>query len=89
MAKSGYRTIKGKLGVFGWISRIALIGWTVIMVAWMVHAGNVASDVTTAGGAVGAGIGIGMIIVLWVAGTVIFGIWALLTRPPKTLVPTE
>ena len=86
MAK-GYRTVKGKLGVFGWVSRVAMIVWTVVMIVWMVAAGNIASEQTTAGGALGAGIGITMIIVLWVAGTVIFGIWAMLTRPPKTLVP--
>ena len=26
-----YKTIRGKLGFFGWASRIALIGWTVAM----------------------------------------------------------
>ena len=89
MATKGYKTIKGKMGVLGWISRIALIVWTVVMIVWMVGAGNIASEQTTAGGAFGAGIGITMIIVLWVAGTVIFGIWAMLTRPAKTLVPTD
>ena len=87
--KTKYQTIKGKLGVFGWISRIMLIVWTIAMIAWLVSAGHVASDAKTGGEEVGAAIGIGLLIGLWVAGTVIFGIWALLTRPPKTLVPIE
>ena len=89
MAKNGYRTVKGKMGVFGWISRIALVLWTIIMIVWLVGAGDIASDVKTAGEAIGAGIGITMIIALWMAGTVIFGIWAMLTRPPRTLVPDD
>ena len=84
-----YKTIRGKLGFFGWASRIALIGWTVAMLAWLVHGSNVAKDADTAGAAIGAGLGIGIIIALWVGGTVIFGIWALLTRPPKALVPQD
>ena len=39
-AKKGYKTIKGKMGVFGWISRIALIVWTAVMIGWMVGAGT-------------------------------------------------
>ena len=87
--KANYRTVKGKLGVFGWVSRVLLIGWNVAMLAWMIGGLGVAGDQSSVGGVIGAGIGITMIIVLWVVGTVILGIWALLTRPPKALVPVE
>ena len=85
----GYRTVRGRLGAFGWASRVLLIGWNIAMLAWVVTAGGVASDASSLGEKAGAGIGIMMIVIIWVAGTVIIGIWALLTRPPKTLVPIE
>ena len=90
MAKGkGFRTVKGKLSVFGWAARIVLGGWTVIMIAWMVHASNVAEKADSVGAVIGVGIGVTMIIGIWMAGTVIFGIWALLTRPPRALVPMD
>lgn len=87
--KKQFRTVKGKLSVFGWMSRIVLVAFTVIMIAWMFHGSNVASEADSVGAAIGVGIGFTMIIGIWVAGTVIFGIWALLTRPPRTLVPMD
>ena len=89
MAKKGYRTVKGRLGVIGWISRIALFGWTIVMIAWLWSAGHVASEASSTAEQVGAGIGIWMIVVIWMVGTIIFGIWALLTRPAKALVPID
>ena len=89
MAKKGYRTVKGRLGVIGWISRIALVVWTVAMIGWLWGAGDMASEATSTAEQVGVGIGIWMIIIVWMVGTVIFGIWALLTRPARTMVPID
>ena len=89
MAK-GYKTIREKLGVFGWISRIVFLGFTLLMLYWIfVHGGNVAQDVDSTAGAIGVGIGITALVIIWLVGTVIFGIWVLLTRPAKTLVPKD
>ena len=93
--KAGYRTVKGKMGVFGWISRIVLVIFNAIMIGWVVSVpGNVDEAARRTGGfyteseqTAATGISIVLIIVVWAAGTVILGIWALLTRPPRTLVP--
>jgi len=85
-----YRTVKGKLGVFGWISRIVFLGFTILMVLWIFVGGSeVSQDVDNVGEAIGFGIGIVALVTIWVTGTVIFGIWVLLTRPPNALVPKD
>ena len=94
--KSGYRTVKGKMGLFGWVSRIVLVVFNALMIGWVVSlSGNVDEAATRAGlhtedeRVVATGFSIIMIIAVWAAGTVILGIWALLTRPPRTLVPID
>ena len=87
--RTKYRTVKGKLGVFGWTSRILLVIWNIAMIVWLVAAGHVASESENVYEEVGAATGIVALIAVWVAGVVIIGIWALLTRAPKTLVPIE
>ena len=92
-SKAGYQEIKGKLGVFGWAWRILLLGWQALMIAWLVQYLTFVAPMVEAGGAPGAGaaiggtIGVGMIIAIWVAGTIILGLFVLLTRRTKTLVP--
>lgn len=49
---------------------------------------DAASDAERAGGAVGATLGTGVLVFFWVAGAVILGLFALLTRG-KTVVVTE
>lgn len=93
LSKSGYEEIRGKLGFFGWIWRILFWLWQVAMVTWIFsYAGEVAPMVDAggaegAGAAIGATIGVGFIIAIWCAGTVIFGIFVLLTRRTTAIVP--
>lgn len=97
MKRSDYREIKGKLGVFGWISRILLLGWQALMLIWLVsYTGDVAplvedapDDFSKAGATVGIAFSWGMILFFWVGGTIILGLFALLTRRTKMLIPVE
>ena len=92
---TGYQEIRGKLGFFGWVWRILLTVWQVAMIAWIVSYVTTAAPMLEAGGAEGTGaaiggtIGVGMIIAIWVAGTVIFGLFVLLTRRTKAIVPIQ
>lgn len=89
-----YREVRGKLGFFGWVWRILLLLWQVAMIAWFVSAtaavapmieeGN---DAQSAGAALGLGLGWMFILIFWAAGTVILGLFVLLTRRTKAMVP--
>ncbi len=97
MAKigEGYQEIRGRLGFFGWTSRILLSGWQLLMLGWIVSYSKTVSSLVDAGGAqgagaaIGGGIGVGFIIFIWASGTVILGIFVLLTRRSKAIVPIE
>lgn len=47
------------------------------------------SSAERAGAAIGVGLSWTFILIFWVGGAVIFGVWALLTRPPRMLVSRE
>ena len=63
------------------------IGFNVLMLVWLVVGFNAASNVGAvseaeqAGRAIGTGIGIALILGLWVFGDIILGLLVLLTRP--------
>lgn len=90
---SGYREVRGKMGVFGWLWRVLLLIWQVAMIAWLVSYLSTVAPMVEAGGAEGAGaavgatLGITALVIIWVAGTVILGLFVLLTRRTKALVP--
>ncbi len=94
-SKAGYQEIRGKLGVFGWIWRILLLIWQAAMIGWVVSYASAVAPAVEAGGAEGVGaaiggtIGIGFIIAIWVGGTVILGLFVLLTRRTKAMVPID
>ena len=33
---AGYREVRGKLGFFGWLSRLLLAGWQILMINWFI-----------------------------------------------------
>lgn len=94
-SKAGYQEIRGKLSVFGWIWRILLLVWQAAMIGWVVSYTSTIAPMVAAGGAKGTGaaiggtIGIGFIIAIWVGGTVIIGLFVLLTRRTKAMVPID
>ena len=92
---AGYREVRGKLGFFGWLSRLLLAGWQILMINWFItYTSKVSpmvegSDAASAGAAIGIGISWMMILFFWVGGTVILGLFVLLTRRTKALVPVS
>ena len=96
MAKKGYREIRGKRGVFGYLLLWLFVGFNVLMGLWLFYGMRAATEgydqlsgAEQTGAAIGTGIGFFMIIIIWAVGDVILGIPVLLTRPSKTLVPSE
>lgn len=81
-----------KRGFFGWLFLILFILFNVLMLIWMIGGMNAATSVATsseaeqAGRAIGTAIGAGMILFIWVAGAIILGLFALLTRGRKTII---
>ena len=90
---SNYKEIRGKLGLFGKVWRVFLVGWQILMLAWWFsYTSEVAPLVENAStdlerGATGFGIAIvwSMIAFFWVGGTVVLGIFVLMTRQTKML----
>ncbi len=82
---------KPKRSLFGKIIKWTFIGYNVLMLFWFISGLNIASDGITnsatdaekAGATIGSGIGIMLIIFVWTAGTVILGIFTLLTRAKR------
>src|SRR5262249_11394036 len=73
-----------KRGFFGWIFLLLFLGFNALMVRWLVSYWSAISDgPSSAGHAIGATIGTGMIFFFWTAGAVITGLFALLTRGRK------
>ena len=96
MARSaGYREVRGKLSIFGWLWRLLLLGWQVLMIVWFItYTGKVApmvegNDAAAAGAAIGVGLSWMMILFFWAGGTVILGLFVLLTRRTKAMVPID
>jgi hypothetical protein len=96
MAKAGYREIKGKRGLLGHLFLWCFIGFNLLMITWLWLGLGAATDgyqamgaAEQAGVAIGTGIGVAVILVVWAIGDVILGIPVLLTRPSKVLVPFE
>lgn len=86
------RTEKYQRGVFGTLIKWIFIAYNVLMLIWLI--GGIASvssiqansDAERAGAAIGATIGVSMILTLWFFGAVILGLFTLLTRGNKVIV---
>jgi hypothetical protein len=81
-----------KRGFFGWCFLLLFIGFNIFML-WGVIAGasNVShmeatTEAEKAGHAVGAVLGIGMLLFFWACGSIVLGLLALVTRGQKTIV---
>ena len=94
---AGYKEVKGKLGFFGVVWRLLFWGWQLLMVAWFfAYTADVAplvegaqTDVERAGASLGIAFSWGLILFFWVGGTVILGLFVLITRRTRALVPVE
>lgn len=86
--KCGKALRKLKRGLFGKLCLWSFYGWNIICVLWIVFGIQGATEgieqmneYEAAGTAIGTGIGVTMILILWVIGDIITGLLALLTRP--------
>lgn len=78
---------RAKRGLFGKLAIFAFWGFNLLMIAWIWGGSKMALEKQTAltgaeaaGAAIGTGIGISMLFILWLIGAVILGLMALLTR---------
>ena len=82
-----------KRGFFGHVFKWGFVGWNLLMVFWLgsylvqvVPMVEMGSSAERAGAAVGTTMGVSLIMMLWMAGTVILGVFVLLTRGKKVIV---
>lgn len=90
------RTERHKRGVFGWIFLVLFWVFNALM-ALSLFVGvsgnsseieNMTDSAQQAGYAAGTAIGVGILIIVWAAGTIILGLFVLLTRGKKVIVET-
>lgn len=87
--KCGKQLRKPKRGFFGKLCLWSFYLYNVLMVVWLVSGINAASkfeavsEAEKAGAAIGTGIGVGLILVVWAIGDIITGLLALMTRPKR------
>lgn len=83
----GAQLRKLKRGPAGQVAKWLLIIWNILMLIWLISGLTAVSRIDTtnayevAGAAIGASIGVSLIVIIWVFGDIILGIFALLTRP--------
>lgn len=95
--KVRYKEVRGRLGFFGFVWRLLLVGWQFLMIFWFLDytssvaplVDNSTSDAGSLGAAIGVGLSWSLILFFWVGGTIILGLFALLTRPAKAMVKEE
>ena len=83
-----YEEIVGKRSIAGHISRILFWGYNLLMVIWLWGGLNATVGQGNLGTAesIGVGIGITMIVFVWVLGDIILGLFYFFTRPTRQLV---
>lgn len=87
--KCGKQLRKPKRGFFGKLFIWSFYLYNLLMVVWLIGGINSASKIEAvseaekAGAAIGTGIGITMILIVWVIGDIITGLLALMTRPKR------
>ena len=90
MAKdSGYKEIVGKRTVASHIARVLFWGFNLLMILWIWGGldATVGGDVALgAAESIGVGIGITMLVILWVVGDIILGLFYFFTKPTRQLV---
>ena len=85
----GVQLRKPKRTFLGKVMKWGFIIFNVVMIAWMASFGEHVTDVSEgassgaeqAGVAIGAGLGTGLIMMVWLVGDVVLGLFVLFTRP--------
>ncbi|WP_111817767.1 hypothetical protein [Agrobacterium sp. CFBP2214] len=86
--KCGVQLRKPKRGFFGKLFKWSFVLFNLLMAVWVVGGFNAAtkddnalSGAEQAGAAIGTGLGVAMLLILWVIGAVILGLFVMFTRP--------
>lgn len=86
----GHPIRKPKRGFFGRLVKWAFILFNIFMVWWLIAGSNSAMEMQQGmvgaertGAQIGTGIGVMMILTVWVIGDIILGLFVLFTRPSK------
>ena len=81
---------KPKRGLFGKLFKVSFIVFNVLMIWWLFAGTNAALDgqdqlsgAELTGSQIGTGIGVMLILTVWVIGDIILGLLVLFTRPRK------
>jgi len=84
----GTQLRKPKRGFFGKLFKWLFVLFNFLMAIWVIGGFNAAtkdydalSGAEQAGAAIGTGLGVAMLLVLWVIGAVILGLFVIFTRP--------
>ena len=86
MAKdSGYKEIVGKRTVASNIARILFWGFNLLLIIW-IWGGLATVETSNSAESIGVGIGVTMLVILWVVGDIILGLFYFFTRPTRQLV---
>ena len=93
MSNEEYKEVVGKRSIFGHICRIAFWGFNVLMAFWIFAGVDSAtegmqsmSDAEAAGAAIGTGLGVMFLVIIWVVGDIILGLFYFFSRPTRQLV---
>ena len=81
---------KTKRGIFGKICISVFWIFQILMVLWIwagISGNSEQGHLDSTAGQVGTGIGVALIVIVWLVGTVIFGVIAMLTKG-KTVIET-
>ncbi|WP_454702044.1 hypothetical protein [Agrobacterium burrii] len=89
--KCGVQLRKPKRGFFGKLFKWSFVFFNLLMAIWVVGGFNAAtkdynalSGAEQTGAAIGTGLGVAMLLVLWVIGALILGLFVMFTRPKAT-----
>lgn len=92
----GYKEVVGKRSIFGHITRILFWGFNIFMIIWIFAGLNSATDgienmtdAEATGAAIGTGIGVTLLVMIWVLGDIILGLFYFFTRPTRQLVKDD
>ena len=92
----GYKEVVGKRSIFGHITRILFWGFNIFMIIWIFAGLNSATDgienmtdAEATGAAIGTGIGVALLVMIWVLGDIILGLFYFFTRPTRQLVKDD
>jgi hypothetical protein len=89
--KCGHQLKKLKRSFFGKLIKWSFILFNIIMVLWIFGAvsgggdvvDNAATDAEAAGAALGTAMGTGILMILWLVGDVVLGLFVLFTHPKR------